>query len=76
MSPLHDLPTAAKILGVSSCTLRRAVKAGKVPHRRVGGVIRFTEDDLVDYIEACRIGVRGVPEPRVKVGPLKWVVMK
>ena len=73
MSPLHDLPAAAKILGLSVCTLRRAVRVGKVPHRRLGGVIRFTEDDLAEYVEACRIGVRGVPEPRVKMGPLKWV---
>ena len=73
MTPLLDLKSAAAVLGISPCTLRRAVRAGKVPHRRVGGVIRFTEDDLAEYIEASRVGFRGVPEPRVKMGPLKWV---
>ena len=76
MTPLLDLPTAAKILGLSVCTLRRAVRAGKVPHRRLGGMIRFTEEDIAEYVESCRIGVRGVPEPKAKMGPLKWVVMK
>ena len=76
MTALLDLRSAAVILGLSVCTLRRAVRAGKVPHRRLGGSIRFTEDDLAEYVESCRIGVRGVPEPRVKAGPLKWVVMK
>ena len=76
MTPLQDLKSAAAMLGISPCTLRRAVRAGKVPHRRLGGMIRFTEDDLAEYVESCRIGVRGVPEPRVKMGPLKWVVMK
>ena len=76
MQPLLDLRSAAAILDLSVCTLRRAVRAGRVPHRRVGGVIRFTEDDLAEYVESCRIGVRGVPEPRVKIGKLKWVVMK
>jgi excisionase family DNA binding protein len=63
VSPLLDLPAAAAILGVSACTLRRAVSAGKVPHRRIGGVIRFTEEDIRQYVESCAVGVRGVPEP-------------
>lgn len=71
MHPLLDLKSAAAVLGISSCTLRRAVSAGKVPHRRIGGQIRFTEEDIAEYVESCAVGVRGVPEPKVIAGGIK-----
>ena len=37
--------------------------------------IRFTEDDLAEYVESCAVSVRGVPEPKVKTGPLKWITI-
>lgn len=76
MQPLLDLKSAAAVLGISPCTLGRAVRAGRIAHRRIGGAIRFTEDDIAEYVERCAVGVRGVSEPKVKMGNLKWVVMK
>jgi excisionase family DNA binding protein len=77
VTPLLDLKSAAAVLGISPDTLRHWCYAGKCPHRKIGGKIRFTEEDIAEYIEGSRIGVRGVPEPRVaRIGPLKWVTLR
>jgi excisionase family DNA binding protein len=41
-SPLVDLKTAAKHLGVSSRTVRRMVAADELPYRRFGRTLRFS----------------------------------
>jgi excisionase family DNA binding protein len=71
VTPLLDLKSAAAVLGVSPDTLRHWCYAGKCPHRKIGGRIRFTEQDLAEYVESCAVGVRGVPEPRVIAGGIK-----
>jgi excisionase family DNA binding protein len=73
MTPLFSLSTAAAVLAISSHTLRRLVQAGKIPHRRVGRAIRFCESDLVEYLEACRVGVQepARPQGRVVAGEMK-----
>ena len=47
---------AAQALGVSVDTLRRERKAGKIRHTVIRGRIRYTENHLLEYIEA---GERG-----------------
>jgi excisionase family DNA binding protein len=73
MTPLMTLDDAAKVLAISSCTLRRKVARGEVPHKRIGGAIRFSEQDLNEYLERCQVGTRGAPEPKLRIGPLKWI---
>lgn len=41
-SPLVDMKTAAKHLGVSTRTLRRMVAADELPYRRFGRTLRFS----------------------------------
>jgi excisionase family DNA binding protein len=69
---LLNIPEAAAMLAIKPSTLYRLVEQGKIAHRRVCG-IKFTRQDLDDYIDSCRVEVRGVPEPRVVTGPLKWI---
>lgn len=48
---------AAAALGVSIDTLQRVRRAGKIRFRRLGtgrGRIRYTEADLLDYLERCK----------------------
>jgi excisionase family DNA binding protein len=56
--PLHDthMPTidvahAADYLGVSERTIRRLVASRAIGHRRLAGLIRFTQGDLDRYVE-------------------------
>ncbi len=50
MSLTHTLNEAADQIGVSYDWLRRAARAGKVPHRRFGRLVKFTDDDIAAII--------------------------
>ncbi|WP_184693655.1 excisionase family DNA-binding protein [Saccharothrix tamanrassetensis] len=51
---------AAERLCISSRTLRRAVAAGRAPHRRVGRLVRFTGPDVTEILASWRVA----PQPR------------
>ena len=53
---LFNYSEAAEMLTMSEKTLRRHVQQGRVPHRKIGRYVRFTEADLSAYIEACAKG--------------------
>jgi len=42
---------AAAYLAISEVTLLRLVRAGEVPHTRVGRSLRFTKDSLDRYLQ-------------------------
>jgi excisionase family DNA binding protein len=46
-----SVPTAAIYLGVSVDTIRRLVRAGSIPHARIGSAIRIRRADLDAYLE-------------------------
>jgi hypothetical protein len=49
---LLDFAAAAARLGVTQSWLERQATARTVPHRRLGRVIRFSEDDLAAIVAA------------------------
>lgn len=49
------LMEASKVLRVSMSWLYKKAKANIVPHYRVGGLIRFTEKDLENWMNAHKI---------------------
>jgi excisionase family DNA binding protein len=55
---LYTITEAGKELGISAISVRRKVRAGELPHRRIGNLIRFTPDDLTAYIEAAKVPAR------------------
>ena len=64
---------AAAILSVSSRTLYRFIDEGLLTGYRFGRVIRVKRQDLMDFIEACRI-VPGTlkhlyPDPKQELDP-------
>ena len=48
-SPLVDVPSAAACLSVSESTVRRLLKSGDLPARRVGRQLRFETAVLLSY---------------------------
>ena len=55
ISPLLTIADAALILRISEDTVRRYAKAEKIPCRRVGRRTLFTEADLLEYVDSCRV---------------------
>lgn len=49
---LFSVNEAAAMMSVSSITIRRLVKTGKLAHRRVRDRVLFTRDDLSKFIES------------------------
>lgn len=48
---LLTIADAAALLGVKPQTLYLWVSLRRIPHRKVGRLIRFTEGDLEEYVE-------------------------
>ena len=46
-----SVPDAGMYLGVSADTVRRLVRAGAIPHARIGNSIRIRRVDLDSYLE-------------------------
>ncbi|MET8757383.1 MULTISPECIES: helix-turn-helix domain-containing protein [Lentzea] len=54
---------AAAHLSVSEVTIRRAIRAGKLPHIRLGRLVRVAVDDLDAFAAAHRVaGVTRDPQ--------------
>ena len=43
---------AGSYLGVSADTIRRMIRAGTLPHARIGNSIRLRRSDLAAYLDA------------------------
>ncbi|MDR0448031.1 MAG: helix-turn-helix domain-containing protein [Treponema sp.] len=53
MTAIFNKKAAAKALHISVVSLDRQRKAGKLPCRRIGGQVFFTESDLNTFLENC-----------------------
>jgi excisionase family DNA binding protein len=53
---LLDKAEAARRLGVSIRTIHNRIKAGTIPHVRLGKLIKFIPADLERFIQAHRVG--------------------
>jgi excisionase family DNA binding protein len=71
MTPLLSIRDAAKLLSISESTLRSHVSVGKIAHRRIGGAIRFTEEDIRSFVEESKVDVRTPVVKTPKMAPLK-----
>ena len=45
---------AAARMNVSAQLLRSEIRAGKLHIRRMGRLIRLTEEDVLEYLKSCR----------------------
>jgi excisionase family DNA binding protein len=67
MLTIFSKTAAAKALGISTETIDRYRKMGKLPYRQVGDRIIFTEADLTQFLENCLIPVTDMPTNREKL---------
>jgi excisionase family DNA binding protein len=71
MTPLLSIRDAAKLLGISESTMRSHVSCRRIAHRRIGGAIRFTEQDIQSFVEESKVDVRTALVKTPKMAPLK-----
>lgn len=50
-------------LKISVSTIRRLVRAGKLPAYLVGGQLRFKPAEVTAYVDRQRVEVEGLPPP-------------
>ncbi len=56
--PLLDASAAARLLSVRPSWIYEAVRAGRLPHLKIGRHIRFLRSDLEDWVVTRRVGER------------------
>jgi len=52
---LLSIKDLGKIFNISQATAYRIVDGRKIPFYKIGGVIRFSEQDILKYLEDCRV---------------------
>jgi excisionase family DNA binding protein len=53
MPRLYNVPDVATILKVKPSTVYTWVDKGKIPHIRIGRLMRFTEDQINDFLRGA-----------------------
>lgn len=62
--PLLDASAAARLLSVRPSWIYEAVRAGRLPHLKIGRHIRFLRSDLEAWVVTRRVAERVVPPLR------------
>ena len=55
MGNLKSVTDLAAILGCEKITVYRLVKSGKIPHRRIGALLRFSDTDIQTYLDSVKV---------------------
>ena len=55
---LFDVLQASSELRLAPITIRRRVKSGEIPYRKLGGRIFFTQEDLDHYVAVSAVPAR------------------
>ena len=63
-----NIQQAAKFLGKTPAALRNGYKRWGVPHFRLGGQIKFTQEALQEWVAKSMVA-GGLPEPVEKPSP-------
>jgi len=64
---VYNRKRAAAALGVSEETIDRYRKSGKLPFRKIGKSVRFTEGDLIEFLDGCAVAATRLPSGREAV---------
>jgi excisionase family DNA binding protein len=64
---------AAEKLGISLNTLNRYKNLGKIPHRKIGDRVLFTDGDLAAFLDSCAVPATSNLSEREKLETLKRV---
>ena len=65
-----SLPEAAKVIGISSNSLRRVIEQGRLPVLRILTKTLILESDVEQFLRESRMSVRRVENTRTSLPPL------
>ncbi|MCL2174587.1 MAG: helix-turn-helix domain-containing protein [Treponema sp.] len=54
MSTLKNAAQVAEILGIKKSTVYKLARNGSIPHRHVGALLRFNDEDIQAYLESVK----------------------
>ena len=74
MITVFDKKSAAKTLGISLNTLNRYKKLGKIPYRKIGDRVVFTESDLTAFLDNCAVPATAALSDREKLETAKRAI--
>jgi excisionase family DNA binding protein len=60
---LLNIRQAAGELGISEVTVRRLIRLRRIPYRKIGGIYRFTNEDIAQFLILSRV-------PAIQEAPL------
>jgi excisionase family DNA binding protein len=52
---LLNIRQAAGELGISEVTIRRLIRLRRIPYRKIGGIYRFTNEDIAQFLVLSRV---------------------
>jgi excisionase family DNA binding protein len=52
---LLNIKQAAGELGISEVTVRRLIRLRHIPYRKIGGIYRFTDEDIAQFLTLSRV---------------------
>ena len=55
MTKLIDIETLSELLSVKPSTLYQWAELGKIPHYKLNGAVRFSEDEILEWLSSCKI---------------------
>jgi excisionase family DNA binding protein len=61
MPAVYNKKEAAAVLKISTETLDRYREEKKMPHRKIGDRVLFTEGDLIAFLDACAVPATCMP---------------
>ncbi len=65
IQPLRDKRFVARVCGVSMGTVNRWVSQNRGPrHHKIGNLVRFRTEDIIEYLNSCAIGREEGPSAR------------
>jgi len=67
MPNVYSKRSAAKALGISTETLDNYREKGKLPWRKIGTRVLFTESDLAAFLDSCAVPATCLPTAREKL---------
>ena len=75
--PLVDVNGAAEYLGTTTRHLRRLVSERRIPHTKIGGLVRFDLDALDQWIDDNQRGPTVAKKsPDVKLAPVRSITRR
>lgn len=70
---LFTVREAATALGMSKSKVYEMVERGEIQHHRIGGAIRFSEENLIDLLQETKRERREGEQPTPRVPKLRHV---